>query len=154
MKNKTSRLTMRFGVLLLIALFSSTVFFLVLRFGGAAVMESYFERTGFQQKYNEKRISNLQSFIEKHELSTKDVAQITKWAKTQPMILLEIYRANVLLYTSYAPEEAMENETEAPHYAWVSYYEVAFSDGDADVVIYADCQRCCSSSSFCSDVKA
>ena len=47
MKNKTSRLTMRFGVLLLIALFSSTVFFLVLRFGGAAVMESYFERTGF-----------------------------------------------------------------------------------------------------------
>ena len=138
MKNKTSRLTMRFGVLLLIALFSSTVFILILRFGGAAAIESYFERTGFQQKYNEKRIANLQSFIDKHGLSTKDVAQITKWAKTQPMILLEIYRANVLLYTSYAPEEAMENEMEAPHYAWVSYYEVAFSDGDADVVIYAD----------------
>ena len=108
---------MRFGILILSALLSAAVFFLVLRFGGAAAIESYFERTGFQQKYNEKRIANLQSFIDRQGLSTKDVIQITKWAKTQPMILLEIYRANVLLYTSYAPEEAMENEAEAPHYS-------------------------------------
>ena len=124
--------------MLLLALFSATVFFLLLRFGGAVFLDSYFEKTGFQQQCNEKRVSNLQAFIDKHGLSTKDTAQITKWAKTQPMILLEIYRSNILLYTSYAPEEALENETEAPHYSWVSYYQVAFSDGDADVVIYAD----------------
>ncbi len=138
MKHSTSRLTMRFGALLLLALFSAAVFFTVLRFGGAAFLESYFEQTEFQQKCNEKRVSNLQSYIKKNGLSTKDTARITKWTKMQPMILLEIYRSNVLLYTSYAPEEALENETAAPHYSWVSYYKVAFSDGDADVVIYAD----------------
>ena len=138
MKRSTSRLTTRFGVLLLAALLSASVLFLLLRFGGAVFLESYFEKIGFQQKCNEKRVSNLQAFIDKNALSTRDTSQITKWAKTQPMILLEIYRSNILLYTSYAPEEVMDNETESPHYAWVSYYQVAFSDGDADVVIYAD----------------
>ena len=138
MKLSTSRLTVRFGALLLMALLSATVLFLLLRFGGAVFLESYFEKTGFQQRCNEKRISNLQAFIDKQELSTRDTAQITKWAKTQPLILLEIYRANVLLYSSYAPEEALENETEAPHYSWVSYYEVSFADGKAEIVIYAD----------------
>ena len=138
MKHSTSKLTTRFGALLLLALLSATVFFLLFQFGGAVFLESYFDKTGFQQQCNQKRVSNLQSFIDKNELSTKDTTQITKWAKTQPMILLEIYRSNILLYTSYAPEEAMENEIEAPHYAWVSYYEVSFSDGNADVVIYAD----------------
>lgn len=138
MKHSTSRLTIRFGFLLLVALIAASLFFVVLRFGGAAIIESYFERTGFQQNCNEKRISNLQSFIEKYRLSTKDTEKITKWAKAQPLILLEIYQSNVLLYSSYAPEEAMENELESPHYSWVSYYEVTFSDGKADVVIYAD----------------
>ncbi len=138
MKHRTSRLTTRFGALLLLALLSSALLFLILRFSGASFLELYFERTGIQQQYNEKRVSNLQSYIEKYGLSTKDAAQITKWVKTQPMILLEIYRANILLYTSYAPEEVMENEITAPHYSWVSYYEVTFSDGDADIVIYAD----------------
>ena len=138
MRRNTSRLTARLGALLLLALVAAGALFLFLRFGGAAFLEAHFERTGFLQQCNEKRISNFQSYIKKYGLGTKDTAQITKWAKTQPMILMEIYRSNRLLYTSYAPEETMENETESPHYAWVSYYEVVFSDGDADVVIYAD----------------
>ncbi len=138
MKRSISRLTVRFGVLLLLALLSAAVFFLFFRFVGAVFLESYFEKTGFQQHCNEKRISNLQAFVDKQTISTRDTAQITKWSKTQPLILLEIYRSNVLLYSSYAPEEAMENETEAPHYSWVSYYQVSFADGKADVVIYAD----------------
>jgi len=138
MKHSTSRLTMKFGLLLLAALAIAALFFAVFRFGGAAIMDSYFVRIGFQQRCNEKRVASLQSYIEKNRLSARDREQITKWAKTQPLILLEIYRSNVLLYSSYAPEEAMENDEEAPHYPWVSYYEVTFSDGKTDVVIYAD----------------
>ncbi len=138
MKHSTSRLTAKLGLLLILALLSAMVFFFLLRFGGAVFLENYFEKTSFLQQCNEKRVSNLQAFIDKNALSSRDTAQITKWAKTQPMILLEIYRSNILLYTSYAPEESMENETESPHYSWVSYYEVTFSDGNADVVIYAD----------------
>ena len=138
MKHSTSRLTVKFGLLLLTALAIASAFFAVFRFGGAAIMDSYFARTGFQQKSKKKRIASLQAYIEKNRLSARDREQITKWAKTQPLILLEIYRSNVLLYSSYAPEEAMENDEEAPHYSWVSYYEVSFSDGKTDVVIYAD----------------
>ena len=66
--------------------------------------------------------------------------EITHWTKKQAVILLEIYRSNVLLYSSSAPDQLLgeENELEAPYYNWVSYYQVAFSDGEAEVVIYAN----------------
>lgn len=49
-----------------------------------------------------------------------------------------VYRSNLLLYSSSTPEEQMDTEEESPAYDWVSYYQVRFSDGEADVVIYAN----------------
>ncbi|WP_272050787.1 HAMP domain-containing sensor histidine kinase [Intestinimonas butyriciproducens] len=76
--------------------------------------------------------------MEENDLATTDTAQITRWYKKHPLILMEVYRSNILRYTSAAPEEALDNETEVPYYTWVSYYEVPFADGTAEVVIYAD----------------
>lgn len=53
-------------------------------------------------------------------------------------MLLEIYRSNILLYSSSAPEELLENEEEAPSYDWVFYYEIDFADGPAEAMIYAN----------------
>ncbi len=44
----------------------------------------------------------------------------------------------VLVFSSSAPEELEENDVEAPYYDWVAYYPVDFSDGLANVVLYAD----------------
>lgn len=129
---------MRLGGLLLFAVAMAIAFFFVLRLGGAPILESYLERSGFYEEYNERRIANLQSYIDKNSVSSKDSGKITKWVKKQPLILLEIYRSNYLLYTSYAPIETLDSEVEAPHYSWVSYYDVSFTDGNAEVVIYAD----------------
>ena len=125
-------------MLLLLAMVAAMLLFLCLRFGGAVGIEYYFNRTGFQQKCNEKRIVRLQKYIDKYNLSTKDTNQITKWVRTQPLMLLELYRSNILVYTSYAPEEMIESDMESPHYSWASYYELTFSDGQTDAVIYAD----------------
>ena len=117
---------------------AAALVFCGLRFGGGQLMEQYFDGSDFQQQYNERRMQAFQSYVEENGLATTDTAQITHWNKKHPLILMEIYRSNVLRYTSAAPDEVLDNEEEVPYYAWVSYYEIPFADGAAEVVIYAD----------------
>ncbi len=137
MKHNPSSLIIRLGLLFVSAMVAAVFLFFVLRFGSAVILESYMNDSGFQEKNNERRIKGFQAYINKNALSTKDTGAITKWVRTQPLILLEIYQFNHLLYSSYVPDEILE-DGESPHYSWVSYYEVSFTDGVADVVIYAD----------------
>lgn len=139
MKNaRFSSLTAHFGSLLLLAGALSVLLFCGIYFGVESLMTQYFEDSDFQKQLTEKRVQELQSYVEKNELSARDTAQLTSWVRKQPLILLEVYRSNLLLYSSSAPEEPMDNEEESPAYDWVSYYQVRFSDGEADVVIYAN----------------
>ena len=138
MKHRASSLTAHFGLLLLLSGTAAMLLFCCLRFGGGWLLERYFDGSDFQQQYNERRIQNFQSYVEENGLATTDTAQITRWNKKHPLILMEVYRSNILRYTSAAPEEALDNETEVPYYTWVSYYEIPFADGAAEVVIYAD----------------
>lgn len=138
MKHRASSLTAHFGLLLLLAGTTAVLLFCCLRFGSGWLLEQYFDGSDFQQQYNERRMQSFQSYVVENDLATTDTAQITRWNKKHPLILMEVYRSNILRYTSAAPEEALENETEVPYYAWVSYYEIPFADGIAEVVIYAD----------------
>lgn len=131
-------LRVKLVLLLVCALIGGIMQFSLMRFGGGALARHFFEQTDFQQKCDEKRINNLEKFLSANRLCATDRAEITAWVKTQPLILMEIYRSNVLLYSSFAPEELSENDDPSPHYSWITYYDVAFADGNADVVIYAD----------------
>ena len=66
----------------------------------------------------------------------------------KPLTLMEIYRSNVLVYSSYASYSlaveggdftwtATEGE-ETPTYDWISYYTVDFADGEGEVVLYSN----------------
>lgn len=136
-KFKPSGLTARFGALLVLAGAVSALLFGCLHFGGGVLLERYFEDSGFQDRLTEKRILDLQDYVSTNGLSARDASHLTRWVKKQPLILLEIYRSNVLLYSSSAPEEWEEDE-EAPFYDWNSYYEIDFADGPAEVVLYAN----------------
>lgn len=136
-KRKPSGLTARFGALLVLAGAVSVLLFGCLHVGGGVLLERYFEDSGFQARLTEKRVLDLQDYVSANGLSVRDASRLTRWVKKQPLILLEVYRSNVLLYSSSAPEEWEENE-EAPSYDWNSYYEIDFADGPAEVVLYAN----------------
>ena len=140
MKHKKSSLTAQFGLLLMLSAAASVLLFCSLYFGGGALLTDYFEKTDFQERLTEKRILDLQTYVQKNGLSAFDAAKLSGWTKKQPLILMEIYRANVLLYTSSVPEELYNGQNNAlsPYYEWVSYYEVTFADGPAEVVVYAN----------------
>ena len=79
---------------------------------------------------------------------TTDSQALSQWMRGKPLTLMEIYRSNVLVYSSYASYSlavegddftwtATEGE-ETPTYDWISYYSVEFSDGWGDVVLYSN----------------
>lgn len=133
-----STLMAHFCGLLLLAGALSALLFSCVYFGGRSLMTQYFENSDFQEQLTEKRVQELQNYVEENGLAANDASQLTSWVKKQPMILLEIYRANVLLYSSSAPNEQMDNEEKSPVYDWTPYYRLNFSDGEAEVVIYAN----------------
>lgn len=138
MKHKASSLTAHFGLLLLLSGAAAALVFCCLRFGGGRLLERYYDGSDLQRRYNERRIQNFQSYVRENGIATTDTVQITGWNRKHPLILMEIYRSNILRYSSAAPDETLGNEEEVPYYTWVSYYEIPFADGTADVVIYAD----------------
>lgn len=137
-KHKPSGLTAQFSALLFLAGAAAVLLFCCLYFGGNAVMTQYFEDSGFQEEATRRRVRDLQDYVADRSVSAKDAALLTRWVKKHPLILMEVYRSNVLLYSSSAPNESWENEAEAPSYDWISYYHISFADGDAEVVIYAN----------------
>ncbi len=140
MKHKKSSLTTQFCWLLMLSAAVSGLLFCTLYFGGGTLLTNYFEKTNFQERLTEKRILNLQEYVQKNNLSAFNAVELTGWTKKEPLILMEIYRANVLIYTSSVPEELYNGQNDAlsPYYEWVSYYQVQFSDGPAEVVVYAN----------------
>ena len=140
MKNhKPSSLTAHFGWLLLLSAAVGALLFLSLRFGGEFLLTRYFETSDYQIRATEQQVRDFQDYVTAGDLAARDSVAITRWVKDcDAAILMEIYRDNVLLYSSSAPEELEENDVEAPYYDWVAYYPVDFSDGQANVVLYAD----------------
>ena len=140
MWSKPSSLTVHFGCLLLLALLVGTFTFGLVQLCGGAAVERYLENSDIQERRTLQRVAEFQHYVTQNSLSTWDTAKLTAWVKTQPMLLLEIYRSNILLYTSFAPNGPLEeqDEEESPYYGWVSYYIVSFSDGEAEVVFYAN----------------
>lgn len=118
----------------------STLAFFLLQAAGSALLTQYLEESNFQETYIEEKVHDFQRYVSSQNLSVQDTHALTQWVQKNPLILMEIYRDNILLYTSFAPEESSDeiSQTESPYYYWVSYYPVTFSDGTADVVIYAD----------------
>ena len=139
MKNhKPSSLTAHFGRLLLLSAAAGILLFLCLRLGGEVLLTHYIETSDYQVRATEKQVREFQSYVSEKGLAVRDSVQITKWVRRHAPILMEIYRDNIMLYSSSAPEELEGNDEESPSYDWISYYQVHFADGPAEVVLYAD----------------
>ena len=104
------------------------------------MLTRYFEKTNFQEQSISRKVDSLQEYVSENGLTAYDSGMLTLWMKKNSLVLMEIYRSNILLYTSSSPEQFIEeeNELESPYYDWISYYSVLFADGECQVVIYAD----------------
>lgn len=106
----------------------------------------YFDLPEVQAQAAQRQINELQTYIDENELSGSDFKKITDWTRSHRYNLLELYRDQKLIYSSYAPRRYYKGEPDAPQltydeahalfYEWSPVFTLTFSDGEATALLY------------------
>ena len=65
----------------------------------------WFSRTEVQQHATQKQVQELQSYVTEHHLASTDVKELTDWSHKRRYTLLELYRGQTMIYSSFAPKD-------------------------------------------------
>ena len=111
----------------------------------------WFSRTEVQQHATQKQVQELQSYVTEHHLATTDVKELTDWSHKRRYTLLELYRGQTMIYSSFAPKDGMisflpQNGTldqnpgvlvdKTGFYDWLPCYTLTFADGEVSAMLY------------------
>ena len=146
-KTHQSILTQFFALLVGLGILCGGLF-VVLNATVESVLENYLLSSDVLDTVIEERVNDLQDYVIENQVSATDSQALSQWMRGKPLTLMEIYRSNVLVYSSYASYSlAVEGDDftwtatggeKTPTYDWISYYSVEFSDGWGDVVLYSN----------------
>ena len=129
-----SRLILSIVVSLLIC----GIVFLVLYHSMDAFLNNYFEKAGFEQAHIHKQGKSLQNFINDNTISGRDLGLLKKWEYRQPVILLELYRANECIYSSFYDVQQGELLYGAGKDDVNNMVSLQLADGPAVAFLYSD----------------
>lgn len=126
--------------LLMIAGICAVSLFVLIHSCSDLLIGKYFSGSDLQLRMIEKRIESFGDYVLNNSISATDTVDLLNWCDKQPMVLMEVYRGNILYFNSsyFYTDPLSEQNIEAPRYNWYSYYEVEFADGPADVLLYSD----------------
>lgn len=101
----------------------------------------YFDQPETQQRAVEKQVQELQSYIDRRGLSSRDIDKLDDWSVRNGSTMFIIYDRSRMLYSSYplvAPVyEGRENVTETvPAERWLPMYSLTFSDKETTAMFY------------------
>ena len=86
-----------------------------------------------------------------HHLASTDVKELTDWSHKRRYTLLELYRGQTMIYSSFAPKDGMisflpQNGTsdqnpgvlvdKTDFYDWLPCYTLTFADGEVSAMLY------------------
>lgn len=106
----------------------------------------YYIQPEVQQRAAQRQIDALQDYIDANELSSYDLRRIDDWVRGRHYNLLEIYRDQKIIYSSYAPRYYYKDGEDSTKLAygkriqelgeWAPVYTLTFSDGDMTALLY------------------
>ena len=107
----------------------------------------YFDQPEVQTKASQYQVNKLQNYITENSLSSTDIKKLTDWTRSHRYNLLELYRDQKLIYSSYAPRhyyknndpeapELTDSHQHGPFYDWSPVYTLNFSDGEITALLY------------------
>lgn len=132
------------GKLVLMILFSalaSAVFLVGMQVVLNKALWLYFDQPETQQRAVEKQVQELQSYIDRRGLSSRDIDKLDDWSVRNGSTIFIIYDRSRMLYSSYPlvtpVYEGRENVTEAvPAEHWLPMYSLTFSDKETTAMFY------------------
>ncbi|MGN1383095.1 MAG: histidine kinase dimerization/phospho-acceptor domain-containing protein [Eubacterium sp.] len=84
---------------------------------------------------NTKYVSQLQDYIDAHDLKTSDIKEIAAFTKKHPSISVSIYRSNSTIYDSFAPDHPTSFD-DTLNQSISKTYKLKFKDAKAIAVLY------------------
>ena len=132
------------GKLVLMILFSalaSAVFLVGMQVVLNKALWLYFDQPETQQRAVEKQVQELQSYIDRRGLSSRDIDKLDDWSVRNGSTMFIIYDRSRMLYSSYPlvtpVYEGRENVTETvPAERWLPMYSLTFSDKETTAMFY------------------
>ena len=132
------------GKLVLMILFSalaSAVFLVGMQVVLNKALWLYFDQPETQQRAVEKQVQELQSYIDRRGLSSRDIDKLDDWSVRNGSTMFIIYDRSRMLYSSYPlvtpVYEGRENVMEAvPAEHWLPMYSLTFSDKKTTAMFY------------------
>lgn len=132
------------GKLVLMILFSalaSAVFLVGMQVVLNKALWLYFDQPETQQRAVEKQVQELQSYIDRRGLSSRDIDKLDDWSVRNGSTMFIIYDRSRMLYSSYPlvtpVYEGRGNVTEAvPAERWLPMYSLTFSDKETTAMFY------------------
>lgn len=140
LKSRRYSISSQFILVLVLSGALCVLLFFLMHWGIGAAINHHVRTSNFEQRTTEKRIADFQEYVTENQVAVTNSQAISAWTRGKPLTLMEIYRSNVLVYSSYAPNSSAieENDEVVPYYDWVPYYVVEFADGSAEVLLYCD----------------
>lgn len=125
--------------LLLLLFFSAAaaaVLFQGLDMASTYLIDRYIYNSEYLEKWGQKYADDLQEYIQEHALVSTDSAGIGRWVKEQKIIVMRIYKNDILIYDSeYPGEKIWQEEIPGEDYGWENSYPMQFADGTGTAVM-------------------
>lgn len=138
--SKRGSLTAQFVRLLLGAGIACCILFLTLRTAQDFGITYYDLHSDFRQRETNRRIEQFQAYVTEEHLSSGDGEAISDWVSEQDFTLLELYRDQVLVYSSFVSDQndIGHEGKPTPFYDWMPRAGVTFADGELQALLYYD----------------
>lgn len=138
--SKRGSLTAQFVRLLLGAGIACCILFLALRTAQDFGITYYDLHSDFRQRETNRCIEQFQAYVTEEHLSSGDRETISDWVSEQDFTLLELYRDQVLVYSSFVPDQndIGHEGKPTPFYDWMPRADVTFTDGELQALLYYD----------------
>lgn len=148
---KQNGLAKQFMGMIVLAALESVLLLTVSQVVLAKGLRFWFSRTEVQQHATQKQVQELQSYVTEHHLASTDVKELTDWSHKRRYTLLELYRGQTMIYSSFAPKDGMisflpQNGTldqnpgvlvdKTGFYDWLPCYTLTFADGEVSAMLY------------------
>ncbi len=140
-KNPTPKfygLRSRFTLSIVVSVLVCGIVFLGFYHSVDAFLNTYFEKAGFEQTHIQKQGKSLQNFINENNISGRDLGLLKKWEYRQPVILLELYRANECIYSSLYEFQQSDLLYDAGRDDLNNMVSLQLTDGPAVAFLYSD----------------
>ena len=126
--------------LLLAGFCVAAIVFVILYSIGKILLDNYFFDSGYIFRAEESYVRDLQDYVNQYRLAATDVSRLGEWGHKKGIEHFTISRERVLIYDSSYSDTVIsgQTQTEFLHYNWQYFHQVSFTDGDADVFIYAN----------------